>query len=198
MDKEISKYLNKKKVTEKNKKNIFLSFLNRSLICFILVIICLILMKNNSSFKSFIEKEVYHDNLSFAYFNNLYNKYFGNILPSYKTEETESVFNESLAYKTVHKYYDGYKLEVANSYLVPIIESGIVVYIGTMENYGNVLIIEGIDGVDIWYGNVNNINVKIYDYVNKGDYLGEAIDNNLYLVFEKNQEYLNFEDYIKD
>ena len=42
------------------------------------------------------------------------------------------------------------------------------------------------------------INVKLYDYVNKGDFLGEVIDNNLYIVFQKDKEYLEFENYIKD
>ncbi len=155
-------------------------------------------MKNNNDFKNFISKNVFQDNISFAYLNNLYNKYFGKVLPSYKIEDVTPVFNEKLEYKNVNKYFDGYKLEVSNSYLVPIIESGIVVYDGDMENYGHVIIIEGIDGVDIWYGNISNINVKLYDYVNKGDFLGEVMDSNLYLVFEKNKEFLKFEDYIKD
>ena len=201
MDKEISKYLSKKnnnKNKDNKKKSIFISFLNKILICFILVVTCLIIMKNNSKFKDYINKNIYHDNISFAYLNNLYNKYFGSIVPSLKTEEITPVFNEKLEYINVNKYFDGYKLEVSNSYLVPIIESGIVVYSGNMENYGNTVIIEGIDGVDIWYGNIKNINVKLYDYVNKGDFLGEVNDNILYLVLEKNKEYLDFEKYIKD
>lgn len=199
MDSEISKYLNKKNIKKNsNKKNIIISFFNKLLVCFILVITCLIIMKNNSEFKNFISKKVFHDNISFAYFNNLYNKYFGKVIPSLDVEEVTPVFNEKLEYKSVNKYYDGYKLEVSNSYLVPIIKNGIVVYNGNMENYGNVVIIEGIDGVDIWYGNINNINVKLYDYVTQGDFLGEVVDNTLYLVFEKNKEYLSFEEYIKD
>ena len=198
MDKEISKYLSKKNNSNKKKKNIFISFFNKVLVCFILTLISLIIMKNNNDFKNYISKNVFHDNISFAYINNLYNKYFGSILPKVPTEETTTVFNEKLVYKNYNKYFDGYKLEVNNAYLVPIIESGIVVFSGNMENYGNVIIIEGIDGVDIWYGNITNINAKLYDYVNKGEFLGETIDNNLYLVFEKNREYLNFEDYIKN
>ena len=66
-----------------------------------------------------------------------------------------------------------------------------------MEKYGNVVIIEGIDGVDIWYGNLQNINVKLYDYVNESDFLGEC-NKNLYIVLEKNKEYLDFNEYIKN
>ena len=202
MDPGVSKFLDKgknKNQKEKNKKkNFLMSFFNKILVCIILVIICLIMMKTNSNFKEFVSEKIFKDNISFAYLNNLYNKYFGSILPSYKNLDTEVVFNEKLEYFEYNKYLDGYKLSVQTSYLVPIIESGIVVYIGNIDNYGESVIIEGIDGVDIWYSNLENISVKLYDYVNSGDYLGEVKGEDLYLVFEKNQEYLKFEDYIKD
>lgn len=202
MDPGVSKFLDKgknKNQKEKNKKkNFLMSFFNKILVCIILVIICLIMMKTNSNFKEFVSEKIFKDNISFAYLNNLYNKYFGSILPSYKNSDTEIVFNEKLEYFEYNKYLDGYKLSVTTSYLVPIIESGIVVYIGNIDNYGESVIIEGIDGVDIWYSNLENISVKLYDYVNSGDYLGEVKGEDLYLVFEKNQEYLKFEDYIKD
>lgn len=202
MDPAVSKFLDKdknKNQKEKNKKkNFLMSFFNKILVCIILVIICLIMMKTNSNFQEFVSEKIFKDNISFAYLNNLYNKYFGSILPSYKNSDTEVVFNEKLEYFEYNKYLDGYKLSVTASYLVPIIESGIVVYIGNIDNYGESVIIEGIDGVDIWYSNLENISVKLYDYVNSGDYLGEVKGEDLYLVFEKNQEYLKFEDYIKD
>lgn len=198
----VSKFLdkdkNKNKKEKNKKKNFLMSFFNKILVCIILVIICLIMMKTNSNFKEFVSEKIFKDNISFAYLNNLYNKYFGSILPSYKNSDTEVVFNEKLEYFEYNKYLDGYKLSVTTSYLVPIIESGIVVYIGNIDNYGESVIIEGIDGVDIWYSNLENISVKLYDYVNSGDYLGEVKGEDLYLVFEKNQEYLKFEDYIKD
>ena len=202
MDPAVSKILdknkNKNKKEKNKKKNFLMSFFNKILVCIILVIICLIMMKTNSNFKEFVSEKIFKDNISFAYLNNLYNKYFGSILPSYKNSDTEVVFNEKLEYFEYNKYLDGYKLSVTTSYLVPIIESGIVVYIGNIDNYGESVIIEGIDGVDIWYSNLENISVKLYDYVNSGDYLGEVKGEDLYLVFEKNQEYLKFEDYIKD
>ena len=202
MDPAVSKFLdkdkNKNKKEKNKKKNFLMSFFNKILVCIILVIICLIMMKTNSNFKEFVSEKIFKDNISFAYLNNLYNKYFGSILPSYKNSDTEVVFNEKLEYFEYNKYLDGYKLSVITSYLVPIIESGIVVYIGNIDNYGESVIIEGIDGVDIWYSNLENISVKLYDYVNSGDYLGEVKGEDMYLVFEKNQEYLKFEDYIKD
>ncbi|MBQ8472670.1 MAG: M23 family metallopeptidase [Bacilli bacterium] len=199
MDPLDSKFLtNKEKENKKDKKNYLVSFFNKVLVCFILVITCLILFKSNSSFKEFISNNVYQDNISFAYLNNLYNKYFGDLLPNINNETTTPVFNEKLEYNSYNIYLDGYKLSVSNSYLVPIIESGIVVFMGNIEGYGESIIIEGIDGVDIWYSNILNPSVKLYDYVTKGSFLGEVNGNELYLVFERNQEYLKFDEYIKN
>ena len=38
---------------------------------------------------------------------------------------------------------------------------------GEKEGYGNTLIIQGADGVDIWYGNVNSTSLKLYDYIER-------------------------------
>ena len=80
--------------------------------------------------------------------------------------------------------------------MVPIIESGVVVFIGEKENYGNTIIIEQIDGIDTFYGNVKINNIKLYDYVEKGELLGETKDNTLYLVFQKDGKSLNYKEYI--
>jgi len=86
---------------------------------------------------------------------------------------------------------------VDTNYLVPVIESGLVVFIGEKENYGNVIIIQGMDGVDIWYGNMSTTSVKLYDYIESGDLLGETLTNNLYLVYSKDGNYLDYEEYLE-
>ena len=120
MNLESSKF-QKKMNNNSNNKSKIINFFNKILICFILVITCLIFMKSNNSFKLFIKNNVYQDNISFAYFNNLYNKYFGDVLPSYKTEDTTAVFNEKLNYKSSNIYLDGYKLIVDNSETTSVI-----------------------------------------------------------------------------
>ena len=79
---------------------------------------------------------------------------------------------------------------------ITYLESGIVVFIGKKDEYGDTIIIQQIDGIDVWYGNVTNSNIKIYDYVEKGQLLGEVVDNKLYLVFQKKGEYLNYKEYL--
>ena len=80
--------------------------------------------------------------------------------------------------------------------MVPTLESGVVVFIGEKEEYGSTVIIDQADGIEVFYANINAMNLKLYDYIEKGTLLGETKDNKLYLVFSKNGEYLNYKDYI--
>ena len=161
------------------KNNIGTIFFIKLLICIVITLIILILIKSSSNFKNAFYKQVFSNNISFT-----------------KLVKEETVFNEKLTYESIEEYLDGVKLNIGSNYLVPINESGIVVFIGPKENYGNTVIIQRIDGIDEWYGNIENVNIKLYDYVSKGELLGEAT-NNLYLVYKKDGKVLNYEKYLK-
>ena len=188
---EIDKIRNKIR-GKKTKKNYF-NIINKFLFFVLITIVTLILLKSNPSLKEKFYKYVYSDHISFAYLNNLYKKYFGEIIPS-KKEETKQVFDEKINYSKSSKYKDGVKLEVGPNYLVPSLESGMVIYIGNKDDYGSTVVIEQTDGVEVWYSNVTT-NLKMYDYIEKGTNIGEA-NNTLYLVFKKDGDILNYEDYI--
>ena len=177
-------------------KKFFINLLSKTLITIVLMLLSLILIKASKNFKTGFYKQVYGTNFSFSKINNLYNKYVGKLDIVDKVVTTEAVFNEKLEYKKKEKYKDGVCLSVGSNYLVPIQESGIVVFIGEKENYGKVVIIQRLDGIDEWYGNISNTDLKLYDYVKKGELLGEANDI-LYLVYRKNGKSLNYEKYIK-
>lgn len=199
--KSINKYLNKKRKpnnkTTKNKKILF-QFLNKCLISIFLFVLTLCIIKIYPNTKEIIYKNVYQTNFSFASINSNYEKYFGSILPieSYIGQKTETVFNENLVYNHKEKYNEGVKLTVNKSYLMPALESGIVVFKGNKELYGETIIVQQVDGVDLWYVNVNSDSVKLYDYVEKGSLLGECKDTEIYLYYQKNGEFLNYEKYL--
>lgn len=180
-------------------KDYLFPFLLRFLITVVLTLGTLITLKTNTKWKTIFYKHVYDTNFSFATVNNLYQSYFGSPIPFKGLVKTpvETVFNEKLNYKEVSLYQDGAKLTVNKNYLIPILESGMIVFVGNKEGYGNTVIIQGVNGVDTWYGNVSNVNVKLYDYVSKGTLLGETKDSTLYLVFQKEGKALNYKDYIK-
>lgn len=166
--------------------------LNKLLLSIIIFLIGMILTKTNSNLKETIKTKLYEESLPFQKLKNTYKKYLGNIV---EVEKTQEVFNETLSYNKVSKYKDGVKLEVSDNYMVPILESGVVVFIGEKENYKNTIIVEQVNGIDTFYGNIKSNNIKLYDYVEKGQLLGEA-NKELYLVFQKNGEYLDYKEYI--
>lgn len=197
--KSVQKYLNKTKKQEP-KKNLFLnSALNHILISAILLLGCLCVIKINPNFKEWVDKNVYNTNFSFAQINSTYEKYLGSIIPftNISNENTQLVFNEKLVYENKESYKDGVKLTVSSNYLVPVLESGIIVFIGDKDNYGKTIIIQQVNGIDLWYVGVENNNLKIYDYIEKGSLLGETINNEMYLFYQKAGEFLDYKEYLE-
>lgn len=191
--------LNKHRKNNKrnNIKNKYMRYLYKFLILVVLTLFVMIMLKSNDKFKKKFYEYVYEKNFSFAKLNALYQDKFGSQIPflDIAQDSSKQVFNESLEYRDKSDYKDGVKLKVSSNYMVPILESGLVVFIGEKEGYGNTVIIQQIDGVDVWYGNISNTSIKLYDYVEKGNLLGEC-SNELYLVFKKDGNRLDYENRI--
>lgn len=194
------KSLKKLSITHNEKddklRKYIINTLNKVLITIIFFLLVLIGTKISTKFKTYFYQNVYVTNFKFATINSIYKKYLGDVLPFKFKETTETVFNEKLTYKKVEKYKDGCSLEVTENYLVPTIESGIIVFIGEKEGYGKTVIVQQVNGIDTWYSNITAADVSIYDYVEKGSLIGETLDKKLYLVFQKNGEFLAYQNYI--
>lgn len=194
----IRKNIKRKKTVEnipkKNKK--LSNYITKFLFTIIITLLCLIGLKKNESFKELFYKNVYETNFSFATANDLYEKYFGTTLPLEKLfgGSTEPVFSENFIFSNKENYLDGTKFIVEKYYLMPTLESGMVVFVGEKEEYGSTIIIQQVDGVDIWYSNITS-NVKLYDYIEKGDVLGEVNGDYLYMVLKKDGNNITYEDY---
>lgn len=190
-----SKFYKKKQPESNNKlKKHIKIFINKILITTIVTLILLIGFKLSLDFKNNFNKYVYNTSLPFTDFKELYDKYFlGNKDDSNSTKE---VFNEELAYTDKSVYEDGVKLTVEPNYLVKALDSGIVVFIGEKDKYGKTIIVQQMNGVDVFYGNVES-SVNMYDYVEKGALIGEVIDTNLYLAFQKEGSFVDYKEYIK-
>ncbi len=172
----------------------FKIFTIKLLLLIVIFISTLIVIKDNDK-KEWIKNNVLEKNISFTYLKKEYTKYFGNVLPFLINFDSEMVFKEELTYSNINKYYDGVMLSVSYNYLVPALKDGIVVFIGEKENYGKTLIIEN-DNETIWYSNIN-ANVNLYDEIKEGQYLGDTIDDKLYLVFKKDGVILDYKKYIE-
>ena len=188
---------NKKCTDSKNNIKKYLKGLGiRTLTIAVIFFSFAIMCKYNNDFKETITKYVFTDVISFTKIKKVYNKYLGGILPIKKEIDTQKVFNEQLNHDNLSVYHDGVSLTIPESYLIPAITEGMVVFIGNKEYYNNTIIIEDLNGVYIWYGNVSTTSLKLYDYVEKGTYIGEA-ERNLYMVFSKDNKYLNYEEFLK-
>ena len=166
------------------KKNIKRT-LNKLLLSIILFLIGMILVKQNPNLKKNIEKNLYEKSLPFQKVKNYYEKHFGNILSLDKiTKKEQAVFSEKLVYEKIEDYKDGVKLKVTDNYMVPVLESGVVVYIGNKDGYGSTIIVEQVNGIDTYYSNIKIDNIKLYDYVEKGELLGE-VNNNILIISKR-------------
>lgn len=194
----IKREIRNKEKKEPVMKNKWYSFLTKIMILGILFLGILIYSKTSDENKMVLYNKIFGSNFSFASINKWYQKYLGNVLPFKEiVKNVEPVFNETLEYNGSSIYKDGVQLTVASSYLVPINDDGIVIYVGEKEEYGNTVIIQQSNGIDVWYGNVTNLNVGLYDYVEKGSLLGESKDTKLYLVFKKDGKVVDYKTYLK-
>ncbi len=178
------------------KKHIQL-FLLKTMLVIIITLIGLIAVKHDQNIKIAIIKNVYEKSFKFTKTKELYNKYFGSIIPIEKIiSEEKPVFNEKLTYSAHNAYKDGVALTVDSNYLVPALESGVVIFIGEKTDYGQTIIVEQTNGISVFYSNINFVDMKLYDYIEKGSLIGEAKDEKIYLVFSKEGKYLDYKKYI--
>lgn len=198
MDEYVANFKRKKKSVSNNidssKKTINLKvFISRFLLAVIFFLLSII-FTNISDKNLFLYKEyVFTESLPFTKVKSWYEDLFGEVLP--KDDNVKTVFDGKLVYKEIKDYLEGEALTVGANTLVNNITSGIVVFSGEKEGYGNTVIIQGVDGIDIWYGNLTNVAVKLYDYVDSGTILGETSSKELYLVIKKDNEFLKYEEY---
>jgi stage IV sporulation protein FA len=184
------------KDNKSSKSNLFKNIVLRVLITIIVTLILLIGFKMNNNFKKTFYHYVYEENFPFSAVKNFLQEKFGTSLTFDKIVTDEEVFNEKLSYKDKSLYHDGVKLTVSSEYMIPSLESGLVVYIGEKENYKQVVIVQQMNGVDVWYGNIKQANVKLYDYVEKGSLIGQVNNKTLYLVFQKEGKFVDYQSYL--
>ncbi len=196
MDEYLARFKNKKKSFDKNikfNKKIISKYITKIMLGIIFFLISIIFTNISDKNLLLYQEYVFTESLPFTKIKSWYEDLFGEVLP--KNDNATTVFNGKIVYKNIEDYLDGEKLTVSNKSLVNSIGSGVVVYNGEKEGYGNTIIIQGVDGVDIWYGNLDNISVNLYDYIEKDTIIGETINEYLYLVIKKDNEFIKYEEY---
>ena len=195
-----NKKLKKEKKDDDNKNTLskfLFTILIKSLIVVLLFLSSMIFIRQNDKNKKIFREKVYNNSLSFAKIYNLYSKYLGDALPFKDTikDDTKKVSNEKITYSSIKKEGDDYLLAVPSNYTLQSIKSGIVIEVKKDDKYKNIVKIQDKSGVNITYKNLNEVGVKLYDYVEKGEILG-SVSNKLYIKFEKDGKYLSYEKYL--
>lgn len=199
MNTDIENYLNNKKTKKNNiKLHSYLSnLLSKFLLSIIFLMLSVILIKSNNNIRKFYQEDILTKQINFTKFNNLYTKYFGNILPDYTVPNvpTQIASNTSFDYANGTPYLNGTKLETTENYPVPIITSGIIVFLGEKDSLGPTCIVQGVDGIDIWYSHIDTSSLNLYDYVTEGKILAPTESNYFYLTIDSNGTYLTYDTY---
>lgn len=173
--------------------------IKRTIYKFLIVIIIIsfgtLIVNKNLVIKDYIYNNVYVNYLNFSYFKNIYNNYLGNVIPFQNIIKEEAVFNEKMKYKEKSSYNNGVKLSLNNN-IVTVLDSGMVIFVGNKDDFNKTVIIETTNGVEEWYGNLDNIKINLYDYVNKNDILGDTVNNTLYLEFKKDNKSLDYNKFL--
>lgn len=195
-----NKKLKKEKKDDDNKSTLskfLFTILIKSLIVVLLFLSSMIFIRQNDKNKKIFKEKVYNNSLSFAKIYNLYSKYLGDALPFKDTikDDTKKVSNEKITYSSIKKVGDDYLLVVPSNYTLQSIKSGIVIEVKKDDKYKNIVKIQDKSGVNITYKNLSGVEVKLYDYVEKGEILGSTSDK-LYINFEKDGKYLSYEKYL--
>ncbi len=195
---DFNKKVNKdEKVKKSFFKSFFIKLFIKVLIVILLILCSMIYIKNSEENKNKFEKVVYNNSLSFAKIYGIYKKYLGDVIPfknMYK-DNTKLVNDNKLSYYNIAKENDGYVLEVDYEYALNAIKKGIVIKIEKDDVYLNKVTIQDENGINVTYGYLNNVSVKLYDYVEEGKIIGNC-NNKLYLLIESNGKYLSYEEYL--
>lgn len=192
--------VNKSKKEEKGNSylnKLFFTTLIKILIVIVLFLASLIYIKQSDKNKQKYQKLVYNNSLSFAKIYDVYERYLGDVIPfkNIFKDNTKLVSEEKLTYEKIEKKGNGYVLSVASNYTVSAIKSGIVIKKEKKDDYKTLITIQDKNGLNITYGYLDDVSVKLYDYVLKGEVLAVA-NKQLYLIFEKDNKYLSYEEYI--
>lgn len=158
-------------------------FMFKLLIGACLVLAAAIVFKNDSPPFEKVQSVVtstFEEDFQFAMISKWYGDQFGDPLALIKTsdqapkpEDTE--FTAPASGKVLETFEDngqGVMVETSSN-LVEAMNEGIVVEIGKKEGSGLTVIVQHDDSTESWYGNLEEVKVSLYDFVESGKEIGK-------------------------
>ncbi|WP_202171324.1 M23 family metallopeptidase [Bacillus sp. USDA818B3_A] len=121
----------------------------------------------------------------FAVVSNWYEEKFGKplaLLPftdSDKAEEKTVAENQNFSVPAMGKILENFEkngqgimIETGKGAAVQAINDGLVTFVGVKEGIGKTIIIQHADQSETWYGNLDEVKVKLYEYIDKRAVVG--------------------------
>lgn len=186
-----------KTTNEITKQPMFVKFMYQCMYSILLFFIVSVIVTQSTELESVVYTQVYKTNYDFASTNNSIKDMFGSIFIMDGLEEKIiPVGDFNVSGNQFEENNGGIYMNVSKNDIIQSYQTGIVVFIGEDKRFGEVVIIQQGNGVDMIYGNVDNIEVSLYDYVEKGQTIGLASSNKLLVAYEKNGEILDYNEYL--
>jgi stage IV sporulation protein FA len=91
----------------------------------------------------------------------------------------------------------GMTIKTDRGSIVESIDDGFVIFAGVKDGIGKTVVIQHADGSEVWYGNLKNIDVKLYDFVEGRAKIGEVNETEdgeagkLYLAVKKGDSFID-------
>ncbi|WLR50005.1 M23 family metallopeptidase [Bacillus tianshenii] len=165
------------------------------------------------SARAFVEK-TFEQEFQFAAVSKWYNETFGtpvSLLPvQEKPQEAQNV-DEPLDYalpvtgkvlETFEKNGQGVMLATGQGIEVEVIDKGVVIYAGVKDELGKTVVVQHPDGTETWYGHLENIDVALYEWVEKKGTLGKVSNaenhsGSFYFAMKRDGEFIDPSQVIK-
>lgn len=160
------------------------TFIFRSLLSAVIVLVLAIILKSNSPIAAQVRNGlsyVYNNEFQFASLQKWYEDRFGNpiaFLPQFKDKNNSSE-NENYAVPASGKVLQNFKtdgqgilIQTEPDQKVEAIKEGKVIFVGKKDNLGNTVRVQHADGSESWYGKLSSTNVKYMDRVDSTKVIG--------------------------
>lgn len=186
-------------------------FLFKILLSTILVFVVAICFRNGDErlepVREFVMIQMEQD-FQFTAVANWYEEQFGEplaLLP-FTEQNTSTVVENELEYalpasgKILEDFGEnGQKvtIETPKGTAVTAMSGGRVVFVGEKEEFGQTVVIQHSDESETWYGHLSEIDVSIYEYVDKGSSIGKAtetsdgLNGSFYFALKKDNAFVD-------
>jgi stage IV sporulation protein FA len=192
------------------KKEVFLfKVLASACLVLIIAIIFRSPAEKAETFQQYV-KHMMEQEFQFAAVSDWYEDQFGKplaLLPTKSAdEESKQELNASNEYalpasgKILEDFGDNgqrIQIETGKGAGVEAMDEGLVHFVGIKEGFGKTVIVQHADKSETWYGNLEEIDVSLYEYISKGTMVGTAMDSedgikgSFYFAIKKGDDFVD-------